>query len=122
MLEQAIETPIRTVSMHRPSKAVLNANMEFDGLVNSYSQKYFREWKYVSDSRMNWREDLSAIIESGEYDRLHILTHPFWYAEKCESTRNKLLRFIRSANITRYDMLNDNFRELSEFVRKNEII
>ena len=121
LLEQAIAAPIRTVSMHRPSKEVLNANLEFEGLINSYSQKYFNKWKYVSDSRMHWREDLSELIKSGDYERIHILTHAFWYAETAETAREKLLRFINSANSSRFDILAENIRDIEEFVKKEDI-
>lgn len=121
LLEQALGGQVKTVSMHRPSPFTLQGDFEFDGLINSYSQHYFHGWKYVSDSRMHWREDLKALIESGEHERLHILTHPFWYARRPETTGEKLLRFISDSKAERYDLMNANFRDLSEFVKKEEI-
>ena len=113
--------PITTVSMHRPSKWILNQEIEIPGMINSYSQIFFKEFKYVSDSRMNWREDVQKIIQSNEYDRLQILTHAFWYSDVEENQRQILLRFIRSANKERYMSLMDNMRDLNEFVNENEI-
>lgn len=121
MLELALEMPITTVSMHRPSKWILNQEIEIPGMINSYSQIFFKEFKYVSDSRMNWREDVQKIIQSKEYDRLQILTHAFWYSDVEENQRQILLRFIRSANKERYMSLMDNMRDLNEFVNENEI-
>lgn len=121
ILEQITGRSVHTVSMHRPSRLVLNADLKFDGMINSYSQEYFKQWKYVSDSRMNWREDLSVVIKSGNYDRLHILTHAFWYSDKLETTREKLFQFVTAANIERYTVLDNNFRDLPEFLRREEI-
>jgi hypothetical protein len=92
-------------------------------MVNSYSNEFFKEFKYVSDTRMNWREDVEAIIKSHEYHRLHILTHAFWYDkdEKIQ-TREKLMDFIMHANEERYNWLRENIRDLDEFVTKEDVI
>lgn len=121
LLEQITDEPICSISMHRPSQFTLNGDFKFDGLINTYSQKYFKEWKYVSDSRMHWREDLGQIINCGDYDKLHILTHPFWYAPAQETTRDKLMRFINGSRQERYDQISDNFRDLDDFIRKDEL-
>lgn len=64
ILEQIIKKPVRTVSMHRPSAFTLEGDFEFKGLINCYARKYFNEYKYISDSRMHWREDLGEIIRA----------------------------------------------------------
>jgi hypothetical protein len=120
LLEQIIEYPVRTVSMHRPSRETIDANIVIPGVVNRYSQVFFNEFKYLSDSRHNWREDVESIVSSKQSKKLHILTHPFWYTEKKESCRDKLLSFITDANRKRYDDMRDNFRDIDEFVNKFE--
>jgi hypothetical protein len=121
LLEQAVEHPITVVSMHRPSKMTLEANIAIPNVINSYSQIFFKEFKYISDSRHNWREDPEAIISLRQYNRLHILTHPFWYTEKMMSCRDKLFSFITAGNLSRYYAMNDNFRDLGDFLKKEEI-
>lgn len=121
LLSQIIGQPVKAVSMHRPSSFTLNGNFSFDNIVNSYSQKYFKDYKYVSDSRMHWRENLEKIIESGEYNRLHILTHPFWYSETEETTREKLMSFINDAKNDRYLSMSGNFRNIEEFVSEEDV-
>lgn len=121
ILEGILEIPVRTVSMHRPSKGTLEADWKFPNMINSYGVEFFKDFKYVSDSRMHWREDVEAIIKSHEYDNLHILTHAFWYEERAKGTKQKLEDFIHAAVTERYDILNRNFRDLSEFVLKGEI-
>lgn len=112
---------VNSVSMHRPSKTTLDADYKIPGLVNSYSQRFFRDFKYVSDSRRNWREDVEQIIESGQYPQLHILTHPIWYREQEQSTRQTLLNFICQGNGERYHTLTGEFTKLEEFITEKDI-
>lgn len=116
--DQVRETNITVVSMHRPSEKCLEAELDFsqDGLINSYGNTFFKEFKYVSDSRMCWREPVMDYIKKGEYDRLHILTHPFWYSREKEDIKSKLHHFLEQAQKDRYCLLNQNFRNLQEFV------
>lgn len=122
ILEKALDSEVNVISMHRPSKFTLNNNIEFEGLINSYSKKYFKEMKYVSDSRMYWREDVIDIIHNNKYNKLHILTHPFWYSDKVEKTQIKLFEFLNEAKIKRYDYMSSNFRNLSEYIRREDIV
>lgn len=51
ILSYITECPVKTVSMHRPSKAVLNIDLQLPDIINSYGQVFFQEFKYLSDSR-----------------------------------------------------------------------
>lgn len=121
LLGKAVGQKITTVSMHRPSPETLGRDLQFGTIVNSYGTTFFHDFKYVSDSRMHWREDLEEIVQSEKYPSLHILTHPFWYTENVASTRERLMGFFMAANGERYDIMNENFRDLSEFVERNEV-
>lgn len=72
---------IKSVSMHIPSKRTLDSNyvIKEGNIINSYSDFFFQKYKYVSDSKMHWREDIYDVIESEMYNRIHLLTHPVWY-------------------------------------------
>lgn len=94
---------VRTVSMHIPSKSTLESDLKIEGMVNSYSQEFFHNWKYLSDSEMRWREDIFSVIKRGEYDKLHILTHPFWYSETVEEKYTKVLRFLREKKSSTFE-------------------
>lgn len=120
-MEKMLNLPISSVSMHRPSKQTLEANYRIPGIINSYSKMFFEEFKYVSDSRRNWREDIEQIIESEQYSYLHILTHPIWYRENELETREILLDFIRNGNKERYVTLSGEFTKLEEFVSEKDI-
>ena len=107
---------INAISMHRPSKETLESNISIPGVANSYSKKFFSEFKYISDSRMVWREDPIEVITSGKYDRIQILTHPFWYFETERSMKKIIGDFIacQGAYLSdRYNTFNNNFTGLS---------
>ena len=123
LLSEAIGQEITAVSMHRPSKKTLGANYVIKGgeIVNSYSELFFHDFKYLSDSRRHWREDVLGIIEREEYDKLHILTHAFWYNDVDIGIRNAEVHYINEAALERYDFIDENFRDLSEVVGRDEI-
>lgn len=123
LLEQCMGCPVRSVSMHRPSKKTLEADYSIKGgeIVNSYGTEFFRNHKYVSDSRRNWREDVRAIIKGGEYDRLHVLTHPFWYDETEQTAKQALKKFCESRTGCCYEWMRDNVRDLEEILQRSEL-
>lgn len=121
LFNKLFNCPIKVVSMHRPSKFVLENDLQFDNIINSYSTKYFKGMKYLSDSRMHWRENPIAAIESGIYKKMHILTHPFWYSADEETMNFKLKNFLNQAKTERYEYLDDNITELSRVINRKEI-
>lgn len=120
-LQKAVGGVISTVSMHRPSKAILDADLKIPGMINSYGKTFFHDFKYLSDSRRRWREPVEQIVASEEHARLHILTHAFWYHEKEETIGDSVGGFIRRANQERYDQMKDNITDLESIVTEDEI-
>lgn len=121
ILQRALNIKINCVSMHRPSKWILDNNIEFDNIINSYSKTFLKEFKYLSDSRMYWREDVINIIKSNKYDKLCILTHPFWYEEYEDDIKGRVGAFIRNANKERYYHMKDNIRNIEEIISEGEL-
>lgn len=113
--------PITTVSMHHPSKATLEEDLKIPDMVNSYGQTFFHDFKYLSDSRRRWREPVEDIIRGGEYDRLHILTHAFWYHEREQDITESVGAFIRSANAERYEQMMENITDLPSILPKEAL-
>ena len=71
IMSRELEVDINVVSMHRPSKWVLEENIVFDNnIVNTYGKEFFENFKYVSDSRMHWREDVIGTIKSSNYQKI----------------------------------------------------
>nr|WP_293993911.1 hypothetical protein [uncultured Fusobacterium sp.] len=121
ILSRILEEKIDIVSMHRPSKDFLEMDLEIPNVINSYQKKFFNDFKYVSDSRMNWRENIEEIIDSEKYSQLHILTHPFWYSKKIESMEEKLEQFLKLAIKERYESLEDNIRDFEQIISKEKL-
>ena len=121
VLSKILGKEVTVVSMHRPSQGLLEANIEIPGMVNSYAHRFFREIKYFSDSRMNWRENVIAGVNIENNQGLHILTHPFWYGKEEKTLRENLLEFISGAGVERYDFLNLNFRNLAEEIVREDV-
>lgn len=122
ILENALNTKINIISMHRPSKWILDKNIILGkGVINTYSNRFFKEFKYVSDSRMNWRENIISIIESNKYNKLHILTHPIWYQDNQIEMKAILINFIKQQQENIYNYLDDNITNLGEVFKFQEI-
>ena len=48
---------VKAVSFHRPSKFILNADLNLGNeILNTYHSKFFIGYKYISDSRKVWKE------------------------------------------------------------------
>ena len=121
ILSSILETEVTTVSMHRPSKKILDADLKIPGMVNSYGYEFFHGFKYLSDSRRRWREPADEIIKSGKYKRLHILTHAFWYQEQEESINVTVSNFVHKANEERYAQMAENITNIDSIMRKEEV-
>jgi len=89
-LSELAHIEIQSMSMHRPSQALLAADLEIPGIVNTYSDFYFHKFKYISDSGLFWRENPYDVIASNEVRRLHLLIHPVWYSKTTEGLTEKL--------------------------------
>lgn len=117
ILSEVLETDITVFSYHRPTKAILDTDIKIQGAVNSYGNLFFRQFKYLSDSRMHWREPVLDIIQMGTYSHLHILTHPFWYHREEIGMKEILYDFLNRAGMERYEDLNDNFTDLGDILK-----
>lgn len=121
ILSDIVGCRIKSFSYHRPSKKILDSQISIDGMVNSYSNVFFHDFKYLSDSRRNWREPVEKIIEGGNFNKLHILTHAFWYEENEKNIHDAMKNFICRANADRYHFLEENITDLKSVVSLKEV-
>jgi hypothetical protein len=64
-------------------------------MTNVYASRIKDRYAYVSDSNGYWRhERLADVVESGEHERLHVLTHPEWWQPEPMSPRARLERCL----------------------------
>lgn len=120
LMQEIIEEKVNVVSMHRPSKQCIEADYDLSPIINSYSSQFFKGYKYLSDSRRHWRENVDEIILSGEYKKLHILTHAFWYDREESSLEKTVSDYIMSGNSDRYEIMQDNISKLESIMDKPE--
>lgn len=121
IISEFLGNKVDCFSYHRPSKTILDSDIKIDGLINAYGNVFFKKFKYLSDSRMLWREPVLDIINACEYQKLHILTHPFWYHKTELTMQETIIEFIKNARIERFESFNENFTNLGEVVSKTEI-
>lgn len=123
ILEQCIGRKVTSVAMHRISKDALAADWQIrEGkVINSYGKEFVENHKYVSDSRRNWKEDVIDLIIKEQYNRLHMLVHPFWYDVNEKSAKEVLRSFCKEQVYRCYDELSRDTRDLNELLEKSEL-
>lgn len=82
IMENLIQTPIKVVSMHRPSKKLLGYDLKIGDIINTYSSEFFNGFKYISDSRREWKENVMNIIDEGKEKNYTFLHIPFGITKK----------------------------------------
>jgi hypothetical protein len=97
VLSEALEVPVRAVSLHNPSVSRTEKYdaEEIGGMVHVGARSVREGYAYVSDSNGYWRfERLPEVLAAGTHERLHVLTHPEWWQEQPMSPRERILRCI----------------------------
>lgn len=113
---------IKSVSFHRPSEYVLQGDLDLGNYVNTYSNKYFKEYKYISDSNGIWREGCGCnLFKANNFERVQLLTHPIWWKEENFEGDVRLDKYVQfkldkleddlSKNIKRYNPNNYKLKE-----------
>jgi len=116
ILKSFFKTNIYAVSMHRPSKWILDNDIQLKKYINVYNKMYFEEFKYISDSRRQWKEGcICKKINTKKYDKLHILIHPFWWVDKDVNFNERMSDFIKG----KVDKLETDLENNISVYRKN---
>lgn len=86
---------VKSVSFHRPSKIILENDVTLNGYINTYSQKYIKEYKYISDSRGIWREGcLCNLLKNNDYNKIQVLMHAIWWGRMELSPQKHIMNFV----------------------------
>jgi hypothetical protein len=115
-LSLIINRPIKYVSMHRPSKNVLETDLQLNQVINTYSKKFFSEYGYISDSRRFWKTDPFQFFNSKKQSKIQLLTHPIWYNEIELSLKESLKSFVKGKFAEIIEGMNSNFTNLQEAI------
>ncbi len=97
VLDDVLEINTRVFSLHNPSLLSISLNEEeYCGMVNVYNSTIKRDYMYLSDSFCYWRYDrLKDVLESGEHQKLHILTHPECWTPEPMAPYKRILRAFK---------------------------
>jgi hypothetical protein len=121
IFQSILELEIHMFSNHRPSNFVLNGLADdYLTLKNAYSKTFFREMKYLSDSRMNWREDVDELINSKKNSRYQICIHPFWYSAEKYSIIQVFEIFISKSKEKLLRSLDNNIKDFHTILKFEE--
>jgi hypothetical protein len=111
ILEKIFLMEVDAFSIHNPDLAALPEleQDEIGGMVNASGPFLKENYSYISDSNGYWRfRRLKDVLEAGEDERLHVLTHPGWWVPDVMSPRLRVSRCIdgRAGNQhARYDRI-----------------
>lgn len=96
ILSQAVRRDIGVLSFHRPHRDLLASDIEFSGVLNAYSRRFFEDIGYCSDSKGTWRYGVPLEHEAVAAGRaLQLLTHPIWWVDRNGAdTQNTVARFL----------------------------
>lgn len=95
-IEDEFGVTVPVFSFHQPSKAVLEAQIQIPGTLNTYNKKQMGQYFYVSDTNMHWRhEHPEEIFKYHLYPKLHLLIHPMWWTEHDMVVHQKWLNVLR---------------------------
>jgi hypothetical protein len=120
ILSKLIQKQINVISMHRPSKRILDSNITFDNIINTYSNKFFNEIMYVSDSRRKWKINPIHLFNDKSITKLQILIHPIWYHEKELTLKDTLNTFV-NINLNKvYISMDNNFTQFRNAIESEE--
>lgn len=80
ILETMFDTCVDVVSFHQPDAMILKGNLSIPYKVNTYNKTDMSGYMYISDSNMRFsHENPFDVLNSGTYNRLHLLIHPLWW-------------------------------------------
>ncbi|MEM7325170.1 MAG: hypothetical protein AAF531_18920 [Actinomycetota bacterium] len=103
IFENACETTIEHVSIHRPSDYFLGNPERIAGVTHTYHPKLFEDIKYFADSQGRFR--YGHPLESSEFAdgrTIQLLIHPIWWKHELPEPVDKLRTFL-SERIDRFE-------------------
>jgi len=99
LLSDLVGCEVESISYHNSSNvpAALVSGCEIvGGMVNARSQRIRETFGYCSDSNGYWRSRrLRTVLEEGQDERLHVLTHPVWWTPTAMPPRERVSRCIQ---------------------------
>lgn len=79
LMETYWTTKVHAASCHLAMRA--GRTLDLPGVIDTYDPLYIDEIKYLSDSTQKWREGVVTSL-LGEYDKIHLLMHEYYWSEE----------------------------------------
>lgn len=110
ILENVIDTKIKSYSVHQPS--VTGEFLQIEKYINAYQRDLFDDETYISDSCFSYRgKDLSQYIEKSENYLIQILLHPDHF----------ITNGVKSYKIVHQKLVSNFDNEVKEFFKENSL-
>ena len=119
ILENCFGVPVAVFSWHNPTVGDWLSIDEDHcaGMINAYGVSVRDRYTYISDSNGFWRYScLRDVLESGEDEKLHVLTHPEWWQKLPMSPRERVFRAVEGRAVA---VMRQNDALLAEYGREN---
>ena len=106
-LESHLDIQVQVIAQHKPTAA--NMHPEFPGYIDPYSQAFFKDIGFISDSRMLFRvKDVYAFFR--DHPRCQAVLHPIWWHAQ-PKTRAQIFEELKSQLARQFDhMIDDEHR------------
>jgi len=90
IIENITDQQVNYVTWHKPvtGRKPNNKMMETLSKSNLSDPMMDKDYHYISDSGMKWRENPLEVVRF--YDAVHINTHPIWYGDKPGTMEDRL--------------------------------
>lgn len=126
---------MRQFSIHRPSKAILKANLKFSDIINAYQDEFFTfsenaavdpqiKIKYLSDSNHIWRYGYPDAETLKSHDKIQILTHPFGWTKPGYDNFDNFKTLVREKHLEVINSIHNECKDFGEyrdyFIKKAE--
>ena len=96
ILKCYFDIDVKTVYFHRPSKFILDSDVNCGKYINTYSKRFFKEYFYISDSRGEWKNGcMCGKLGKDSPEKIQFLTHPIWWKNKSLSNQERLNEFLQ---------------------------
>lgn len=110
ILNGILDRDISFYSFHRPAS---NPSY-FDQL--KCDERYvhsdkFESLKYISDSRMHFRENIFSLIKNNASKSYQINLHPIWYKQEFADIETRLLSFVKASENKTIELVEENIND-----------
>lgn len=80
LLNKLFGITTKFMSFHKPNKELVGHSDNIaEGILSAYAYKYIKEYKYISDSGGEWRDECLCHILGKKNKKIQALIHPVWW-------------------------------------------